>query len=139
MNRVVFTLVLSLLVACEAPKSKGIQAAVVSAKIEASEAGKNVMLQGGNAYDAMVATSFALAVVYPVAGNITGGGFFVYRSADGETGSLDYREMAPLNSTHDLYLDKNGDVIPKLSTLGGLAVNQGGSRIRSPQKNGDTF
>ena len=80
------------------------------------------MLQGGNAYDAMVATSFALAVVYPVAGNITGGGFFVYRSADGETGSLDYREMAPLNSTKDLYLDKNGDVIPKLSTLGGLAV-----------------
>ena len=122
MNRVVFTLLLSLLVACEAPKSKVIQAAVVSAKIEASEAGKKVMLQGGNAYDAMVATSFALAVVYPVAGNITGGGFFVYRSAEGEVGSLDYREMAPLNSTKDLYLDEHGDVIPKLSTLGGLAV-----------------
>ena len=64
------------------------------------------MQQGGNAYDAMVATSFALAVVYPVAGNITGGGFFVYRAADGETGSLDYREMAPLTATKDLYLDE---------------------------------
>jgi gamma-glutamyltranspeptidase/glutathione hydrolase len=70
----------------------------------------------------MVATSFALAVVYPVAGNITGGGFFVYRSAKGETGSLDYREMAPLKATKDLFLDKEGNVIPGKSTVGGLAV-----------------
>ena len=80
------------------------------------------MQHGGNAYDAMVATSFALTVVYPVAGNITGGGFFVYRSAEGEVGSLDYREMAPLGAHKDLYLDENGDVIPRLSTVGGMAV-----------------
>ena len=109
-------------IACKAPKQQEIQAAVVSARIEASEAGKTVMQQGGNAYDAMVATSFALTVVYPVAGNITGGGFFVYRSAEGEVGSLDYREMAPLGAHKDLYLDENGDVIPRLSTVGGMAV-----------------
>ena len=109
-------------IACQAPIQQEIQAAVVSARIEASEAGKTVMQQGGNAYDAMVATSFALTVVYPVAGNITGGGFFVYRSAEGEVGSLDYREMAPLGAHKDLYLDENGDVIPKLSTVGGMAV-----------------
>jgi len=57
-----------------------------------------------------------------VAGNITGGGFFVYRSAEGETGSLDYREMAPLKATKDLYLDDDGNVIPGKSTIGGLAV-----------------
>ena len=115
-------MLISAFIACQAPTPKGIQAAVVSARLEASEAGKTVMQQGGNAYDAMVATSFALAVVYPVAGNITGGGFFVYRAADGETGSLDYREMAPLTATKDLYLDEAGNVIPKLSTIGGMAV-----------------
>lgn len=114
-------------IACQAPKQQEIQAAVVSARIEASEAGKTVMQQGGNAYDAMVATSFALTVVYPVAGNITGGGFFVYRSAEGEVGSLDYREMAPLGAHKDLYLDENGNVIPKLSTVGGMAVGIPGS------------
>ena len=122
MKRAVILLLTSAFIACQAPSKKGIQAAVVSARIEASEAGKTVMQQGGNAYDAMVATSFALAVVYPVAGNITGGGFFVYRSADGETGSLDYREMAPLMATKDLYLDEEGNVIPKLSTVGGMAI-----------------
>ena len=122
MKRAVILLLTSAFIACQAPSKKGIQAAVVSARIEASEAGKTVMQQGGNAYDAMVATSFALAVVYPVAGNITGGGFFVYRSADGETGSLDYREMAPLMATKDLYLDEEGNVIPNLSTVGGMAI-----------------
>ena len=122
MKKAVILLLISAFIACQAPSKKGIQAAVVSARLEASEAGKTVMQQGGNAYDAMVATSFALAVVYPVAGNITGGGFFVYRAADGETGSLDYREMAPLMATKDLYLDEAGNVIPKLSTVGGMAV-----------------
>ena len=102
--------------------SPPIKGAVVSARIEASEAGRDILKKGGNAYDAMVATSFALTVVYPVAGNITGGGFFVYRSAEGETGSLDYREMAPLKATKDLYLDDDGNVIPGKSTIGGLAV-----------------
>ena len=122
MKKAGILLLISAFVACQAPKPKGIQGAVVSARIEASEAGKVVLEQGGNAYDAMVATSFALAVVYPVAGNITGGGFFVYRSANGEVGSLDYREMAPLSATKDLYLDEEGKVIPKLSTVGGMAV-----------------
>ena len=122
MKKAGILLLISAFVACQAPKPKGIQGAVVSARIEASEAGKAVLEQGGNAYDAMVATSFALAVVYPVAGNITGGGFFVYRSANGEVGSLDYREMAPLSATKDLYLDEEGKVIPKLSTVGGMAV-----------------
>ena len=122
MKKAGILLLISAFIACQAPTPKGIQAAVVSARLEASEAGKTVMQQGGNAYDAMVATSFALAVVYPVAGNITGGGFFVYRAADGETGSLDYREMAPLTATKDLYLDEAGNVIPKLSTVGGMAV-----------------
>ncbi len=122
MRKIVLLLILPFFTQCNAPQKQDIKAAVVSARIEASEAGKTVMQQGGNAYDAMVATSFALSVVYPVAGNITGGGFFVYRTATGETGTLDYREMAPLKATKDLYLDKEGNVIPKLSTVGGLAV-----------------
>ena len=122
MRKIVLLLILPFFTQCNAPQKQDIKAAVVSARIEASEAGKKVMQQGGNAYDAMVATSFALSVVYPVAGNITGGGFFVYRTAAGETGTLDYREMAPLKATKDLYLDKEGNVIPKLSTVGGLAV-----------------
>ena len=122
MRNFIFLLALVLFIQCDPAPKTSIQAAVVSARIEASEAGKTVMMQGGNAYDAMVAISFALTVVYPVAGNITGGGFFVYRNAEGETGTLDYREMAPLEATKDLYLDENGDVIPKLSTVGGLAV-----------------
>lgn len=127
MRNFIFLLALVLFIQCDPAPKTSIQAAVVSARIEASEAGKTVMMQGGNAYDAMVATSFALTVVYPVAGNITGGGFFVYRNADGETGTLDYREMAPLEATKDLYLDEDGDVIPKLSTVGGLAVGIPGS------------
>ena len=104
MRNFILVLVLVFFTQCNPASKETIQAAVVSARIEASEAGKTVMLQGGNAYDAMVATSFALTVVYPVAGNITGGGFFVYRTASGETGTLDYREMAPLKATKDLYL-----------------------------------
>ncbi|MGB2475784.1 MAG: gamma-glutamyltransferase [Flavobacteriaceae bacterium] len=114
-------LALSIL-SCSPTKTRTVKGAVVSARIEASEVGRDIMKKGGNAYDAMVATSFALAVVYPVAGNITGGGFFVYRTAQGETGTLDYREMAPLSSFKDLYLDDKGDVIPDKSTVGGLAV-----------------
>ncbi|MGB2172149.1 MAG: gamma-glutamyltransferase [Flavobacteriaceae bacterium] len=114
-------LTLSIL-SCSPTKTGAVKGAVVSARIEASEVGRDIMKKGGNAYDAMVATSFALAVVYPVAGNITGGGFFVYRTAQGETGTLDYREMAPLSAFKDLYLDDKGDVIPDKSTVGGLAV-----------------
>ncbi len=95
---------------------------VVSAKEEASQIGIEILKKGGNAFDAMVATELALAVAYPCAGNIGGGGFMVYRKANGEVGALDYREKAPLKATPNMYLDSAGNVIPNKSLLGGLAV-----------------
>ena len=103
------------------------QPAVVSARKEATQIGLEIMKNGGNAYDAMIATHLALAVVHPTAGNIGGGGFFVYHHKDGSNGSLDFREMAPGNAFKDMYLDDNGDVIPDMSTLGGAAVGVPGS------------
>jgi gamma-glutamyltranspeptidase/glutathione hydrolase len=103
------------------------QPAVVSARKEATQIGLEIMKNGGNAYDAMIATHLALAVVHPTAGNIGGGGFFVYHHRDGSSGSLDFREMAPGNAFKDMYLDENGDVIPDMSTLGGAAVGVPGS------------
>ena len=103
------------------------QPAVVSARKEASQIGLEIMKNGGNAYDSMIATHLALAVVHPTAGNIGGGGFFVYHHKDGSSGSLDFREMAPGNAFKDMYLDENGDVIPDMSTLGGPAVGVPGS------------
>ena len=100
---------------------------VVSARKEASEIGVEIMKKGGNAYDAMIAVHLALAVVHPTAGNIGGGGFFVYYNSDGSSGSLDFREMAPGKAFKDMYLDKNGNVIPDMSTLGGAAVGVPGS------------
>ena len=102
-------------------------AMVVSAREEASEIGVQIMQQGGNAFDAMVATELALAVAYPYAGNIAGGGFMVYRKFDGEIGALDYREKAPLGASKDMYLDKNKEVIPKLSVNGAMAVGVPGT------------
>mgnify|MGYP000240472844 CR=1 FL=1 len=86
---------------------------VVSAREEASKIGIEIMKKGGNAFDAMVATELALAVAYPYAGNIGGGGFMVFRKANGEVGSLDYREKAPLAATKDMFLDKDKNVIGK--------------------------
>ena len=103
------------------------QPAVVSARKEATQIGLEIMKNGGNAYDAMIATHLALAVVHPTAGNIGGGGFFVYHHKDGSSGTLDFREMAPGNAFKDMYLDENGDVIPDMSTLGGAAVGVPGS------------
>jgi len=103
------------------------QPAVVSARKEATQIGLEIMKNGGNAYDAMIATHLALAVVHPTAGNIGGGGFFVYHHRDGSSGSLDFREMAPGNAFKDMYLDENGDVITDMSTLGGAAVGVPGS------------
>lgn len=98
------------------------KAMVVSAREEASQIGVEIMKKGGNAFDAMVATELALAVAYPYAGNISGGGFMVYRLNNGETGALDYREKAPMKASKDMYLDANGNVIPNLSVNGALAV-----------------
>lgn len=102
-------------------------AMVVSAREEASMIGLSMMQKGGNAFDAMVATELALAVAYPFAGNLGGGGFMVYRLADGSVGSLDYREKAPMAAHRDMYLDEDGNVIPGLSTLGALAVGVPGT------------
>ena len=100
---------------------------VVSARQEASKIGVEVLKKGGNVFDAMVATELALAVSYPSAGNIGGGGFMVFRKSDGTTGALDYRERAPINSTSDMYLDENKNIIEGLSMIGGLAVGVPGT------------
>ena len=102
-------------------------AMVVCAKEEAAQIGLAILQKGGNAFDAMVATELALAVSYPNAGNIGGGGFMVYRLADGEKGALDYREKAPAKAHRDMYLDKDGKVIADKSTLGALAIGVPGT------------
>ncbi|WP_250432565.1 gamma-glutamyltransferase [Hanstruepera flava] len=114
------------------PKTKTIgliteKAMVVSARVEASKIGSAILQKGGNAFDAMAATELALAVAYPYAGNIGGGGFMVYRLNSGEIGALDYREKAPLAATKDMYVDKNGNVIPDKSTVGAMAVGVPGT------------
>ena len=108
-------------------KSKKNSAAVVSARLEASRVGVEIMKKGGNAFDAMVATDLALAVCYPNAGNIGGGGFLVYRTKNGEIGSLDFREKAPSNSHEKMFLNSHGNVIKDKSTLGGLSVGVPGT------------
>jgi gamma-glutamyltranspeptidase/glutathione hydrolase len=85
------------------------------------------MQQGGNAYDAAVAVQFALAVVLPVAGNVGGGGFLVYRDHAGPAGTLDFRETAPAAASRDMYLDASGNVVPGRSTAGVLAVGTPGT------------
>lgn len=100
---------------------------IVSAREEASKIGVEIMKKGGNAFDAMVATELALAVAYPYAGNIGGGGFMVFRKANGEVGSLDYREKAPLAATKDMFLDKNKNVIKGKSTETPLAIGVPGT------------
>ena len=92
-------------------------AAVVSARKEASDIGIAIMAKGGNAFDAMIATDLALSVCYPNAGNLAGGGFFVFRKANGEKGSLDYREKASENAQKNMFLDNEGNIIPEKSTL----------------------
>lgn len=100
---------------------------VVSAREEASKIGVEIMQKGGNAFDAMVATELALAVAYPYAGNLGGGGFMVYRKANGEIGSLDYREKAPLAAHKTMFLDKEGNVIKGKSTESPLAIGVPGT------------
>lgn len=103
------------------------KAMVVSAREEASRIGVEILKKGGNAFDAMIATELALAVSFPVAGNIAGGGFMVYRTQYGEIGALDYREKAPMKASRDMYLDENGDFIKDLSYTGSMAVGVPGT------------
>lgn len=130
-----FLLTISIITACkQQPNTEddtqgliAAQAMVVSAYPDASNIGKAILEKGGNAFDAMVATELALAVVHPKAGNIGGGGFLVYRLKDGTTGSLDYREQAPLAAHKDMYLDSIGNVIPGLSEKGAMSVGVPGT------------
>lgn len=100
---------------------------VVTAHPEASAVGVNILRKGGNAADAAVAVQFALAVVYPNAGNLGGGGFMVYRSKTGETSTLDFREKAPALAHRDMYLDQNGQPLTDQSLYGHLAAGVPGS------------
>lgn len=125
-----FVTIISFTSTVHSQKAAGLQsgkAMVVSAREEASKIGVAIMKKGGNAFDAMVATELALAVAYPYAGNIGGGGFMVYRKANGEVGTLDYREKAPLAASKDMFLDATGNVIPGKSTETALAIGVPGT------------
>ncbi|QJI28919.1 gamma-glutamyltransferase [Pseudomonas sp. ADAK18] len=100
---------------------------VVTAQHLATHVGVDVLKAGGNAVDAAVAVGYALAVVYPAAGNLGGGGFMTVQLADGRKTFLDFREKAPLAATADMYLDKAGNVVPDLSSKGHLAVGVPGT------------
>lgn len=92
-----------------------------------TQVGETVLANGGNAVDAAVAVQFAMAVVYPRAGNLGGGGFMIYRSADGDVKALDYRERAPAAANRDMYLDEAGEIIPDMSTFGHRAAGVPGT------------
>jgi gamma-glutamyltranspeptidase/glutathione hydrolase len=100
---------------------------VASAHPDGSSAGVEILKAGGNAIDAAIATHFALAVVFPFAGNLGGGGFAVIREKNGKNHTIDFREKAPLNASRDMYLDKEGNVIQGLSIKGHLASGVPGS------------
>lgn len=121
-----FSIFCLLIFSCKKEKVIGVvseTAMVVSAREEVSNIGSLILRQGGNAFDAMAGMELALAVAYPYAGSLGGGGFMVYRLEDGTIGSLDYREKAPLAATKKMYLDSiTGEVIPDKSTLGAMAV-----------------
>ncbi len=136
MNRIITLIIVAIsLIQCKEKQGQQVKkiglitekAMIVSAREEASAIGISILKKGGNAFDAMIATDLALVVAYPVAGNIGGGGFAVYRKYDGAIGSFDYREKAPLAATRDMYLDEHGEVIPGKSTLGALAVGVPGT------------
>jgi gamma-glutamyltranspeptidase/glutathione hydrolase len=100
---------------------------VVTAQQHATRIGVDILKSGGNAVDAAIAVGYALAVVYPAAGNLGGGGFMTVQFADGRRTFIDFREAAPLAATPDMYLDAAGNVVPNLSTRGYLAVGVPGT------------
>lgn len=132
MKRIYLLLPVLLFAACGTKKERitGLitdSAMVVSAHPLASQVGADIMRKGGNAIDAAIATQFALAVVYPVAGNIGGGGFMVVRFHDGSVDALDYREKAPAAAHPDMYLAETGAAIPELSARGHLSAGVPGT------------
>jgi len=116
-----------LLFAAGPQQVRGKQGMVASRSMLASQIGAEILKKGGNAVDAAVAVGFALAVAYPSAGNLGGGGFMVIRTAEGETTTLDYREEAPEAASRDMYLDEAGEVIQGLSTRSHKASGVPGS------------
>src|SRR5271163_504824 len=108
-------LLASTVVAAPFRPTHGPHAMVVSVHELASQAGVEILRDGGNAIDAAVATGFALAVVHPQAGNLGGGGFLLLRNATGETHFIDFREKAPAAATENMYLDAQGNVLPESS------------------------
>src|SRR5882757_797728 len=102
-------------------------AMVTTVQHDATDAGVEILKQGGNAVDAAVAVHFALAVVYPFAGNLGGGGFMLIRDKHGKTHFLDYREKAPATATRDMYLDEKGNIVPGMSLIGYKASGVPGS------------
>ncbi|MCW5942820.1 MAG: gamma-glutamyltransferase [Fimbriimonadaceae bacterium] len=121
------SLLVGLVLGQSLPLPKYSAGAVVSDSMIASEVGRDILRQGGNAVDAAVATHFALAVTHPTAGNLGGGGFMLVRMADGRTVALDYRETAPAAATRDMYLGANGEPKPRASLDGPLASGVPGS------------
>ncbi|MBL8151033.1 MAG: gamma-glutamyltransferase, partial [Blastocatellia bacterium] len=109
-------------IASEPSPVRAKHAIVASASGLASEVGMQIMKRGGNAVDAAVAVGLALTVTYPIAGNIGGGGFMLIRMSDGHTTAIDYRETAPTKAHKNMYLDKDGNLIPKASSVGHLSV-----------------
>lgn len=101
--------------------------AIATAHPLASEIGAMILRKGGNAVDAVIAAQLALAVVYPVAGNIGGGGFMIIHLHDGRNTAIDFREEAPGGATRDMYLDKNGDADPARSRYGALSIGVPGT------------
>src|SRR5690606_28260379 len=120
----VFLLVLAFTAAAQEYARNGM---VVSASQLASDVGVEILKDGGNAVDAAVATAFALAVTWPSAGNIGGGGFIVYRKHTGEVTTFDFREKAPAAATPTMYLDEHGNLIKDLNHLSALAVGVPGT------------
>lgn len=108
-------------------KSESTRGAVVSAHPLATQVGLQMLQKGGNAFDAAIATQLALAVVYPGAGNIGGGGFLVAHLANGQNISLDYREKAPEKASRDMFLDASGNPVPGLSEESHLAAGVPGT------------
>ena len=100
---------------------------VVSTSSYASNVGVDILKKGGNAVDAAVAVGFALAVTYPSAGNLGGGGFMVIHLTDGKNIAIDYREKAPLSAHRDMFLNKNGEFVPELSMYGATSAGVPGS------------
>lgn len=136
MSKVYFCLLTLIILSCQTSRRTsdvsvvgvlGENGMVVSAHPLASKVGSDILQAGGNAWDAAVAVQFALAVTYPVAGNLGGGGFAVFRASDGTTGALDFREKAPQKAYRDMYLDDAGDIIDGLSLRGHLASGVPGS------------